>query len=302
MKILVTGGAGFIGSHTVEAIIALGHTARVFDNLSTGDESNLPKSELVEFVKGDITDADAVMDAVRGCDAIMHSAAVVSVPQSIQEPRETFEINTRGTVNLLEAARVQRIARFVFSSTCAVYGDLPGTKTESSELCPLVPYSASKLMAEEWAQVYARNYDLSIVRLRYFNVYGVRQHANSPYSGVLAKWTNAIKQNKPCLIFGNGEQTRDFVNVRDVAQANVTALMHSALEGDVLLNVATAHSVSLNDVLDALDTVAPAKVKREYHPPREGDIVHSSADSSRLQSLGWRPRVTLEEGLKELIH
>ena len=222
MQILITGGAGFIGSHSVAAALAAGHTVRVFDNLSSGDHANLPAS--VDLTVGDVTDPAAVDAAVAGCDAVLHLAALVSVPQSMREPEATFQINAAGTANVLDAARRAGVRRFVLASTCAVYGDLSGVHDETSPTQPLSPYAGSKLMAETWAGVYARAYAMQTVVLRYFNVYGPRQRADSPYSGVIARWCTAAGAGAPCRIFGDGSQTRDFVSVHDVAAANLSAL------------------------------------------------------------------------------
>jgi UDP-glucose 4-epimerase len=299
MHILITGGAGFIGAHTAEAALAAGHHVRVLDDLSSGDRANLPAA--AEFIQADVTDADAVRTAVTGCAAVIHLAARVSVPQSLREPLHTYHVNTTGTVTLLEAARQAGVRRFVLASTCAVYGDLPGCKEENSPVQPLVPYAASKLMAEQWVQLYAHAYALETVVLRYFNVYGPRQRADSPYSGVLARWCAAVNQGQPCILFGDGSQTRDFVSVHDVARANLLAATHPALAWGERYQVATGRSVTLNEVLDALDAVAPQPVQRRYEAPRAGDILHSAGSSARLQALGWRAQVPLQSGLAELV-
>lgn len=299
MRILITGGAGFIGSHTADAALADGHTVRVLDNLSSGDRANLRRE--VEFIEGDITDAGVVCSAVEGCNAVIHLAALVSVPQSLHEPTETYHVNTTGVVTVLEAARRSAVRRFVLASTCAVYGDLPGRKQESSPTQPLAPYAASKLMAEQWVQLYARAYALETVVLRYFNVYGPRQRADSPYSGVLARWCAAVKSGAQCTIYGDGSQTRDFVSVHDVARANLLAATHPGLAWGDLYHVATGRSVSLNEVLDALDAVNPQPVVRHYASARAGDILHSSGSSDKLQRLGWQAKVSLRDGLTELL-
>lgn len=299
MRILVTGGAGFIGSHTVDAARVAGYSVRVLDDLSSGDRANL--AHAVEFVEGDVTDAATVRQAMAGCTAVIHLAARVSVPQSLREPMHTYHVNTTGTVTLLDAARELGVQRFVLASTCAVYGDLPGCQVEESPVQPLVPYSASKLMAEQWVQLYARAFGMQTVVLRYFNVYGPRQHADSPYSGVLARWSAAVREGQPCILFGDGCQTRDFVSVHDVARANVLAATHPALAWGERYQVATGRSVSLNEVLDAFDAVAPQPAQRRYEAPRAGDIRHSAGSSDKLQALGWRPEVALQEGLAELI-
>ncbi len=306
MNILVTGGAGFIGSHTVDALVAAGHQVSVFDNLSTGAAKNLAQhGAQVRLFEGDFRDAAQIRHAVleSQCDAIMHLGALVSVPRSLQVPLETFEINATGTAHVLDAARVSaRVPRVVLASTSAVYGDVPGRKQEDAALMPLAPYATSKLMAEQLCEIYARCYGVPVVRLRYFNVYGPRQRADSPYSGVLAKWTDAIRDGRPCLVFGDGEHTRDFVHARDVARANQAALTAPLPMANMLFNVATGASVSLNLILAALKQAADKPVEVEYRPAREGDIVHSSADNTRLcAAFAWKPMVPLAAGLAELL-
>ena len=299
MNILVTGGAGFIGSHTVDAALAAGHTVRVLDDLSTGTAANLPDS--AELLTGAVTDPAVAEQALQGCDAVIHLAALVSVPQSLQEPANTYHVNTTGTVGLLEAARQAGVRRAVLASTCAVYGDLPGRKSEDSLVQPLVPYAASKRMAEQWLQLYAVAYGMETVVLRYFNVYGPRQRADSPYSGVIARWCDAAIAGERCRIFGDGNQTRDFVSVHDVARANLLAATGGAFAWGEIYQVATGQSTTLNGVLDALASVSPQPLQRSYEAPRTGDIVHSSGSSDKLQRLGWRPTVPLADGLAELV-
>lgn len=299
MRILITGGAGFIGSHTVDAALAAGYRVCVLDNLSSGNIANLPQD--IEFIEGDVTDESCVERAVAGCDAIIHLAALVSVPQSLQQPCQTYHVNTTGTVTVLEAARRHGVRRFMLASTCAVYGNLPGRKDETSPVQPLVPYAASKLMAEDWVRMYAHAYAMETIILRYFNIYGPRQRADSPYSGVLARWCAAVRQGEPCTIFGDGSQTRDFVSVHDAAQANLFAATHTGFAWGDVYHVATGCSVSLNQVLQTLDVLTPQSVQRCYAPPREGDILHSAGSSEKLQRLGWRPHISLQEGLAELL-
>lgn len=301
MKILITGGAGFIGSHTADALLNAGHTVRILDNLLTGSRGNVP--DQAEFVQGDITDAKACNAAAQDCDAILHLAALVSVPQSLTQPVETFQVNTSGTINMLEAARLNGVKRFMLASTCAIYGNSAGRKSEVSPAEPLVPYASSKLMAEQAGQSYATAFGLEFVAVRYFNVFGPRQRADSPYSGVIARWCDAAKTSKPCVVFGDGEQTRDFVNVRDVAQAN--ARMATTPIGELshrLYNVGTGQSVSLNGLLKALSEAAgQGKVQVEYREARAGDIRESSGEVGRLHGTGWQPRVALVDGLRELV-
>ena len=299
MHLLITGGAGFIGSHTIEAAKAAGHRVRVFDNLSSGCRSNIAAG--AELIVGDVTNFNQVRAAAEGCDAVLHLAALVSVPQSMAEPVETLTINTGGTANVLEAAHQAGLSRFVLASSCAVYGDLPGRKDEQSPTQPLSPYAASKLLAEQWAQLYTRSFGLPTVILRYFNVYGPRQSADSPYSGVLARWCTAVRQGEPCTVFGDGSQTRDFVSVHDVAAANLLALTSPQLEAGEIYTVSGGHSASLNDLLAALDAANGRPVRRHYAPARPGDILHSAGSSARLQSCGWRPRVELAQGIAELL-
>ena len=299
MQLLITGGAGFIGSHSVEAAKAAGYRVRVFDNLSSGNRENLPAG--TELVVGDVTDWAQVRAAAEGCDAVLHLAALVSVPQSMRQPVDTLAINTAGTANVLEAARQVGMHRFVLASTCAVYGDLPGLKDEQSPVLPLSPYAASKLMAEQWAQLYTTAYGLETIVLRYFNVYGPRQRADSPYSGVLARWCTAVQSGETCTVFGDGSQTRDFVSVHDVADANLLALTSPDVQPGTLYTVATGHSVSLNEILVELERASPRQMRKQYAPARPGDILHSSGSSARLQACGWHPQVSLQEGIRELL-
>ena len=303
-RILITGGAGFIGSHSAEAALAAGCAVRVLDNLSTGAASNLPND--VELIVGDVADPVAATQAVAGCDAVLHLAALVSVPQSMVEPVATFRANTAGVATVIEAARQAGIRRFVLASTCAVYGDLPGCKDEAFPVQPQSPYAASKLMAEQWLQLYARAFGMETVIFRYFNVYGPRQRADSPYSGVIARWCTATQTGAPCRLFGDDEQTRDFVSVHDVAAANLAALTPGwGGEDDGwgrVFQVATGASVSLNRLLDTLQQAARRPIVRQYQPARPGDIVHSAGSSDRLKRCGWRPQVSLAEGLHELLN
>jgi UDP-glucose 4-epimerase len=310
MKILVTGGAGFIGSHSVDRLLEDGIQVKVFDNFATGSLENLPaNSPQLEIVRGDVTDFAALEREIDGCDAILHLAALVSVPQSLSQPLTTHYINTTGTANVLEAARQVGVKRVALASTCAVYGDLPGQKNESSPTAPLVPYATSKLMAEQLCQVYAECYGLEIVRFRYFNVYGTRQPANSPYSGVMARWCSQVLLDRACTVYGDGEQTRDFVAVQDVAKANYLALTIPfdrvrlvSSEKSPLINVATGTSVSLNQILEVLGQITGTRIPCDYQATRSGDIRHSTADNTKLRQLGWEPQYTLTQGLSDILN
>lgn len=254
-----------------------------------------------ELVIADITDHATVEAVIQGCEAVLHLAAIVSVPQSLEQPLATLAVNTTGTAYLLEAARRAGCTRVVLASTCAVYGDIPGVKEEHSPLRPLVPYATSKLMAEELMRCYARSYGLQAISLRYFNVYGPRQHADSPYSGVLARWCAAARTGQPCRVFGDGEQTRDFVSVHDVARANLLALTSPSATPDEVYNVATGQSTSLNTILTTLRDLTGPQFTWDHAPARIGDIPHSCGNSRRLQSLGWHPEVGLAAGIAELV-
>ena len=300
MKILVTGGAGFIGSHSVEALLAEGHSVRVLDNLSSGYLENVPSE--AELLKGDVNDLAAVMKAAQGCDAILHLAALISVPQSVTQPLETIQTNTIGTGNVLEAARKLAIRRVVLASTCAVYGDAPGLKHEDTPANPISPYAASKLMAEQMGQLYARTYGLEYVALRYFNVYGARQRADSQYSGVIARWVTAIQADEPCIIYGDGEQTRDFVNVKDIARANKLALTAARMPMPAMIcNVTTGQSVSLNQLVKTLQNATGRQIQTIYRPARAGDVRESIGTAERLHRWSdWHTEISLAKGLDEL--
>lgn len=300
MQILITGGAGFIGSHSAEVALKAGHTVRIIDNLSTGHRHNVPDG--AELIVGDVVDMGGMERAAEGCDAVLHLAALVSVPESMRDPMTTHRRNTGGTATVLEAARRKGVRRIVLASTCAVYGDLPGRKDEQSPTQLLSPYAASKLMAEQWVQVYSRAYGMESLSLRYFNVYGPRQRADSPYSGVIARWCSTIGRDDVCTVFGDGEQTRDFVSVHDVAAANLLALTGADFEWGGVYTVATGVSVSLNQVLAALEDALGQPIARRYEAPRPGDLLHSAGNSDRLQAFGWRPQVPLRDGLAELLN
>lgn len=299
MQILVTGGAGFIGSHTVEALLGAGHTVRVIDNLSTGNAANLPAD--VELIVGDVCDLPVVQQAIAGCTAVIHLAALVSVPQSLTQPLQTYTVNTTGTAYLLDAARQANVRRVVLASTCAVYGNKSERITEATPVDPLVPYATSKLLAEQLMHMYARCYGIETVCLRYFNVYGLRQQFDSPYSGVIARWSAAVRAGQPCTVYGDGTQTRDFVAVRDVAQANLLALTAPLPQALHVFNVASGRSISLNHLLETLGTILHRDIDVAYAPARAGEILHSSADTSRLRQMGWQPETTLAQALTELL-
>lgn len=302
-RYLVTGGAGFIGSHLVDALVGDGHVVRVLDNFSTGRRANLESalaSRKIEIVEGDVREADVVREAVVGTDGVFHLAALVSVQKSIEQPQFSFDINVYGTVNVLEAARWARIPRVVLASSAAVYGDASVPIQEDVVTWPLSPYALDKLSAEQYCALYGRLYGLETLALRFFNVYGLRQDPTSPYSGVISIIADKLRRRVGVTVFGDGEQTRDFVHVSDVVQANIAA-MTIAHKGFVACNVATGRAVSINQLLKTLSSQAGWQPPIEHAPVRAGDVRHSRADISRAYSLfGYAPRYHLDVGLREL--
>jgi len=300
---LVTGGAGFIGSHIVEALVSHGHKVRVFDNLSTGHLANLAAvHDQIEFINGDIQDEIAVQSAMAGIEWVFHLAAMVSVPESMEHPLKAESINALGTVNLLQAARKSNVKRLVLSSTCAVYGDEPTLpKIETMATRPKSPYAISKLTAEQYCLLYNEAFGLETAILRYFNVFGPRQEPSSPYSGVISIFVDKIRQGISPTIFGNGEQTRDFVFVTDVVQANLLAAELPKAKGHIF-NIGTGQPVSINQLFENLARILNSSLKTLFKFPRVGDIEHSFSDPTLAkQLLGWASQVTLVDGLQKTV-
>ncbi len=300
---LVTGGAGFIGSHLVEALVRRGDTVRVLDDLSSGYLENLAAvAPQIEFIHGSITNAEAVSRAVAGVDAIFHLAGLVSVPQSMAQPLRAEELNALGTLNLLVAAKAAGARRLVFSSTCAVYGDDPALpKTEDSPLRPQSPYAISKLTAEQYCRLFAAAFGLETVVLRYFNVFGPRQDPSSAYSGVISIFVDKLTQGITPAIYGDGNQTRDFVFVSDVVQANLLAAAVPAAAGQVF-NIGAGRPTGINQLFTGLAALLNFKGQPEYRPARPGDIIHSYANPVlAAQVLGWVAQVPFEAGLQRLV-
>lgn len=304
-EILVTGGAGFIGSHIVDRLLDEELKVRVLDNLSTGEKKNLAQhknKKSFQFIEGDIRNFDLVKKAVEGVDAVIHEAALVSVTRSIENPLLSNEINVTGTVNLLKACVDAHVKRFVLASSCAVYGD---TKTlpnhENLAPKPLAPYAADKLAAENYAKVFHKVYGLETVSLRYFNVYGPRQKYG-PYSGVISIFINRLLKNEPPIICGDGKQTRDFINVKDVVKANMLALSKQKAAGEVF-NISTGEATTLNKLAETIQKIMDKTDLKPVHAePRPGDIKHSYGDISKAKrNLEYTPKVQLEEGLSELV-
>jgi UDP-glucose 4-epimerase len=302
MRILVTGGAGFIGSHLAERLVETGHSVRVLDNLSSGKRSNLARADNLEFVEGDVRDIAAVERAMSGIDAIYHLAAVASVQASIDDPLGTHGSNFVGTLNLLEAARRQGTRRLLYASSAAVYGDtdsLPVSETAATN--PLSPYAADKLAGERYLKFYATKHGMATTAFRFFNIYGPRQDVSSPYSGVISIFVERIRRARAVTVFGDGRQTRDFVYVSDLIDVLTTALTNTRSIGAVL-NVGRGVECSLLDLLASMERLVGRSVTREHAPARVGDILRSRADVRRLEeTLGFVPRTTMDQGLAQLL-
>lgn len=299
---LITGGAGFIGSHLVEAALDDGYSVRVLDDLSSGTIDNLRTvMDRIEFCEGSILDWPLVADLASGCDVVFHLAAIVSVQESIANPAHAQRVNAEGSLCVMEAAR-RTGAKVIFSSSAAVYGDEPDLpKTESSRTAPISPYGVQKLMSEHLLSVYHRVHGLESVALRYFNVFGPRQDPSNPYSGVISIFVQRMLSDQEITIFGDGGQTRDFVYVKDVARANLLAAR--APTGQAMpINIATGTSIELNDLARAIATAIGVEPRTVYAPERKGDIRASSADVSLAQrELGWATQTSLHAGLLETV-
>lgn len=299
MQILVTGGAGFIGSHLVGALVEQGHSVRVLDNFSTGKRQNLAGLE-VELMDGEVTDFEMVCRAVAGCEQVFHLAALVSVSRSVAEPMLNHQVNVTGMFQVLEACRLAGARRLVYASSAAVYGNLPQLpKREDDPLAPVSPYGVAKWMNEQVAGIYTTNYALETVGLRYFNVFGQRQDPTSPYSGVLSIFCRAVLQGEVCTILGDGEQSRDFVHVSDVVQANLRAMKAELPNKQLICNVGRGEQTSLNQILTLLGEIMGYPIPVRYQPERAGDIRHSLSEISRARAqLGYEPQIGLAEGLE----
>jgi UDP-glucose 4-epimerase len=303
MKILVTGGAGFIGSHLVEALVQDGHTVRVLDNLSTGKRSNLDSvGREVEIVEGDCADLALARKAVRGVEVVYHEAAIPSVARSVHKPVESHRSNATATLHMLVAARDAGVRRFVFAGSSSVYGDRPGLpKREDATPRPLSPYAVDKLASEHFVTVFAELFGMENVTLRYFNVFGPRQDPSSPYSGVISLFVTALLAGRRPVIYGDGLQSRDFTYVANVVEANRRALKARGLCGQTV-NVATGERTTLRMLLTVLARAIGRKPAAKLAKPRPGDIRHSLADiRAARRLLGYRPAVGLDEGLKRTV-
>ncbi len=298
-KVVVTGGAGFIGSHLVRALRAQGIQVVVFDSLVSGSAENLPED--VPLIIGDIRDADALAAAFAGATHIVHLAALVSVPESMRDPESTYEVNVTGTKNVFAAARAANVQRIVYASSAAVYGNDPELpKKENMRLDPQSPYAESKIENEKSAQELTAETGIPTIGLRFFNIYGPGQKGNHPYASVIPRWIEAIKSENEIHVYGDGEQTRDFIHVQDIALAILKAI-NGSVDGSHIYNVASGSQLSLREVKNMLETASGKQLAWVQHPEREGDIRHSVADIKAISNdLHFTPTIPLEEGLKAL--
>jgi len=299
--VLVTGGAGFIGSHTVDLLLQQNFSVRVLDNFSNGSRNNLPEHHAqLEIIEGDITNIADVNESMQGVDKCIHLAAQVSVVSSVEDASFSAQQNILGYVNIIEAIRKNNVSRLVYASSAAAYGnpvELP--LRENSLLAPESPYGLEKKVNEQYAELFLNLHNMSACGMRYFNVYGPRQDPQSPYAGVIALFVERIKNKQALTIFGDGLQTRDFVFVHDVARTNVAALL-SDFNG--ACNVGTGNTVTLLQLIEVLEELCGWQVEKNFDAPREGDIVHSSAVVDRMNNdLGFSAQVNLHEGLQSLL-
>ena len=300
---LVTGGAGFIGSHLVHRLVDEGYRVRVLDNLCTGNRDNLDAvSGQIEFLQADVCDLPAVMAAMDDIDVVFHQAALASVPLSIEAPLETHAACATGTLNVLDAARRFGVRRVVYAGSSSAYGDSPEMpKRENQVPEVLFPYAAAKLAGELYCQSFAAAYDLEVVRLRYFNVFGSRQDPASPYSAVIPLFASALLSGKTPRIFGTGEQSRDFVHVSNVVSANLLAAQTPGVSGRVY-NVASGRTISVLELLEQICAILDCPFQPEFHPPRAGDVLHSWADISAIRNdLGYEVLTDLPAGLEDTL-
>jgi nucleoside-diphosphate-sugar epimerase len=299
---LVTGGAGFIGSHLTEELLRRGHRVRVADSLITGKRSNISHLGEVEFLEGDLADLNFAHRAAAGCEYVLHQAAIPSVPRSVKDPITSNRANVDGTLNILVAARDAGAKRLVFAGSSSAYGNTPTLpKHERMPTSPLSPYALQKVIGEQYLQMFTRLYGLETVSIRYFNVFGPRQDPSSPYSGVISVFATALLQNRPPTIFGNGEQTRDFTYVANVVDGVLRACDASEANGQII-NVATGGRISLNQLFEAMKRLVGATVEPVYAEPRAGDVTDSQADISLAREiLGYEPAVSFEDGLERTV-
>lgn len=300
MKYLITGGGGFIGSNLAGELVARGHKVRILDNFATGRRENLTEfMDDIELLEGDLRNYHNVRDAVDGMDFVLHQGALPSVPRSVNDPISSNDVNVSGTVNVLNASRDAGIKRVTFASSSSVYGDNPTLpKHEDMHTRPLSPYAVSKLAGERYMEVFAGIYGLHTVSLRYFNVFGPKQNPNSQYSAVIPKFITAILKDEAPIIYGDGEQSRDFTYVQNVIEANIRATEIDCPPG-VYMNCAVHQRTTLNELVEMINKELGKSVQPNYVEPRQGDIKHSFADVNRLiETLKFEPPVRFEDGLR----
>lgn len=304
-RILVTGGAGFIGSHLTEALLKVGHLVQVLDNFSTGKRENLAFNERYpsfEIIEGDIRDLAVCQKAVKGMEYVFHQAALPSVQRSVEDPLASHLVNGDGTLNLLIAARDAGVKRLIYASSSSIYGDTPTLpKKEEMPPNPLSPYALQKYIGEQYCRLFFQLYGLETVSLRYFNIFGPRQDPNSVYSAVIPRFIDALVSGLPPIVYGDGEQSRDFTYVDNVVQANLLAMSAEALNGEVM-NVACGKRTSLNQLLKILQDILGSRVSPIYQEPRQGDVKHSLADIQKAkQFLNYEPQVEIGMGLRKTV-
>jgi nucleoside-diphosphate-sugar epimerase len=299
---LVTGGAGFIGSHLTEELVRRGAAVRVVDSLITGKRSNLAHLTGVEFIEGDLADVEVARRAVSGVDYVLHQAAIPSVPRSVQDPITSNRANVTSTLNVLVAARDAGVKRLVYAGSSSAYGDTPALpKREDMPANPLSPYALQKLVGEQYCQMFTQLYGFATVAIRYFNVFGPRQDPGSPYSGVISLFSTALLEGRQPTIYGDGEQTRDFTYVANVVDGVLRACDAPGAAGEVI-NVATGGRISLNELLRVMNRIVGTSIQAVYHPSRPGDVKDSQADIAKAQTLlGYLPRIGFEDGLRHTL-
>jgi UDP-glucose 4-epimerase len=300
---LVTGGAGFIGGHLVEGLLARGHRVRVLDDLSTGKRENLKAVEgRVEFLPGSITDPTIVKQAVQGCEVVFHLAALPSVARSVEEPVASHEVCATGTLHVLDAARQNGVRRVVYAASSSAYGDIPGAlRSETEPVSPMSPYAAAKLAGEYYCRCFTTVYGLETVRLRFFNIFGPRQDARSPYSGVIALFCAALADGKTPTVYGDGLQSRDFTYVENAVQAVTKAADAPKANGNVY-NIGNGVSTNLLQLVEQLNQLLGTKIQPVHGPARAGDVRHSQADiTAARRDLGYDPAISFNEGLRRTL-
>jgi UDP-glucose 4-epimerase len=295
-KVLVTGGAGFIGSHLVHGLLDRGDRVRVLDNLSTGSKANLAGLD-VEFIEGDIRDATVVQESIKDVDVVFHLAAFISVAGSMEDPLTCYAANLNGSLNVLLQASKVGVRRVVLASSAAVYGESDSTVAENHPPSPQSPYAASKLAMEQAAHLFSESFSLETICLRFFNAYGPLQSPDSPYAAAIPRFIQAMLAGEPATIHGDGQQTRDFVYVGDIVEAMLLAVDGDSIDGRVF-NIAGGKSVPINELVEILQRFFPETPDPVFAPPRQGDLRFSEADISLAErALGYRPRIDLQEGL-----